>query len=425
MRLRALAACLPALASLAIGCAAAAAAAPSPAPDARAWLVENPVTGEVLASHAARERMPIASITKLMTVLVALDHLRLRDIVTVDPRAAAVGQESIALAAGEELTVGDLVKGALIQSANDAADALALATVPSFESFADLMNAKARRLGLSDSHFVRPDGLDAPDEYSSARDVTRLAEAAMRRPVVRNTVDQVSGEIEGGRTLHTWNDLLGVVPGVFGVKTGHTDGAGWSQVAAVRRDGATVYVTILGSPSRTQRNADLSALLAYGLAQYRLVDAITGGRRYVDVELPYGRDPLPLVAPCIARHRRAARPHRSRSGSSRLPRSPCRCAGASRSDASRSGTARGWSARGRSSPPDSVDRPGIAGRAGWYARRTVHNVVGLLPMIVTVTLNAAMATARSPCRTSSAASATARARPSRSPAGRESTSPAR
>ena len=378
MRLRAVTACLLALGCLAVGCAAAAAAAPSPAPDARAWLLENPVTGEVLASHAASERMPIASITKLMTVLVALDHLRLRDIVTVDPRAAAVGQESIALAAGEELTVGDLVKGTLIQSANDAADALALATVPSFEQFADLMNAKARRLGLSDSHFVRPDGLDAPDEYSSARDVTRLAEAAMRRPVVRNTVDQVSGEIEGGRTLHTWNDLLGVVPGVFGVKTGHTNGAGWSQVAAVRRDGATVYATILGSPSRTQRNADLSALLAYGLAQYRLVDAITGGRRYVDVGLPYGRDPLPLVA-------RASLGTVVRLGHTLTQRV---VAPASVSLPVRRGEPLGrvqiWDGtRLVGSRPlvaaHSVDRPGIAGRAGWYARRTVHNVVGLLP----------------------------------------------
>ena len=321
--------------------------------------------------------MPIASITKLMTVLVALDHLRLGDIVTVDPRAAAVGQESIALAAGEELTVGDLVKGALIQSANDAADALALATVPSFEQFADLMNAKARRLGLSDSHFVRPDGLDAPDEYSSARDVTRLAEAAMRRPVVRNTVDQVSGEIAGGRALHTWNDLLGVVPGVFGVKTGHTNGAGWSQVAAVRRDGATVYATILGSPSRTQRNADLSALLAYGLAQYRPVDAITGGRRYVDGRAAVRTRPAPARRPCrSARSCALGHTLTQRVVAPRRVSLPVR-----RGEAL--GRVQIWDGtRLVGSRPlvaaHSVDRPGIAGRAGWYARRTVHNVVGLL-----------------------------------------------
>ena len=120
---------------LAIGCAATAGAAPPPSVDARAWLVENPVTGEVLASHAARYRMPIASITKLMTVLVALEHLRARRHRHRRSRAPPPsGRSRSCLAAGEELTVGDLVKGALIQSANDAADALALATAAELPS---------------------------------------------------------------------------------------------------------------------------------------------------------------------------------------------------------------------------------------------------------------------------------------------------
>ena len=149
------------------GPAAAAALAPG--------CVENARSGQLLASHAASERLPIASITKLMTLIVALGHLKLDQIVTVDPRAAAVGQESVYLTAGEQISVADLVKAALIQSANDAADALALATAPSFPAFAALMNAKARELGLVDTHFVRPDGLDAAGEYSSAHDVTLLA----------------------------------------------------------------------------------------------------------------------------------------------------------------------------------------------------------------------------------------------------------
>ena len=173
---------LAALAVIAACLLAGSATAAAPTPDARAWLVENPVTGEVLLSHDARRRVPIASITKLMTVIVALQHLKLTDVVSVDPRAAAVGQESIYLRAGQEITVSDLVKGAMIQSANDAADALALATAPSYPAFAELMNAKAKELGLTDSHFVRPDGLDAPDEYSSARDVTHLALEAMKIP---------------------------------------------------------------------------------------------------------------------------------------------------------------------------------------------------------------------------------------------------
>ena len=184
------------------------------------------MTGEVLLSHDARRRVPIASITKLMTVIVALQHLKLTDVVSVDPRAAAVGQESVYLRAGQEITVSDLVKGAMIQSANDAADALALATAPSYPAFAELMNAKAKELGLTDSHFDRPDGLDADDQYSSARDVTRLALEAMKIPAVRTAVSQETGTLADGFALHTWDDLLGVVPGVFGVKTGHTSKAG-------------------------------------------------------------------------------------------------------------------------------------------------------------------------------------------------------
>ncbi len=268
----------------------------SPRPLARAWLVEDPATGQVLLSHDATRRVRIASITKLMTLIVALGRLRLDQIVTVDPRAAAVGQESVYLTAGEEISVRDLVEASLIQSANDAADALALAVAPSFPAFAKLMNAKARALGLVNSHFVRPDGLDAPGEYSSAADVTRLALIAMRLPIVAATVDEQTATISGDRQLHTWNDLLGDFPGVFGVKTGHTSAAGWCQVVAVHGQDTTIYATILGSPSRAQRDSDLERLLAYALDQYRVVMPVTRGAAYATVSLPYGRGSLPLVA---------------------------------------------------------------------------------------------------------------------------------
>lgn len=368
------AACLVTLCYLAPG--ASASAATPPVIDARAWLVENPSTGEVLASHAARERVSIASITKLMTVIVALEHLRLIDVIDVDARAAAVGQESIDLSAGEAITVRDLVKGALIQSANDSADALALATAPSFSAFADLMNAKAQQLGLTDSHFVRPDGLDATDQYSSARDVTRLAEAAMKIPVIRATVDETTDTIVGGRILHTWNDLLDVFPGVFGVKTGHTSAAGWSQVAAVSGGGATVYVTILGSPSRSRRNSDLETLLAYGLNQYRTVDAVTTGRDYAQVRLPYGRAPLALVAASpLGAVVRVGRNLTERVVAPISVSLPVR-------QGQVLGQVQIWAGSrliGRRSLVASrtVAAPGMIGRAGWYARRTVHHVVGL------------------------------------------------
>ena len=196
----------------------------------------------------------------------------------------------------------DLVKAALIQSANDAAYALAAyAGGGDVTAFVREMNDKARALKLRDTHFVRPDGLDAPNEHSSAADVTRLARIAMRNPEIRDIVRERSDTIAGGRTLHTWNDLLGAFRGLIGVKTGHTGAAGWCQVAAARRPGFTVYTTILGSPSREQRNADLAALLRWGLSRYRVSSVIRPGRTYALAQAGYGRGPLELVAKSGAR----------------------------------------------------------------------------------------------------------------------------
>ena len=192
----------------------------------------------------------------------------------------------------------ELLEAALIQSANDAADALADLRRPRDESrFVAMMNrAGAASSGSGDTHFVRPDGLDAAGHVSSARDVTLLARLLMHRPVVRQIVRQRGATISGGRSLHTWNDLLYSYPGIFGVKTGHTSAAGWSQVAAARRRGVTVYATLLGSPDRGRRNADLAELLDWGFSRYRPAAVVVRGRAYAQAELGYGRKPLTLVA---------------------------------------------------------------------------------------------------------------------------------
>ena len=130
-----------------------------------------------------------------------------------------------------------------------------------------MMNARARRLGLRNTHYVRPDGLDAAGHYSSARDVTFLARVLMHYPVVRQIVRRRTATITGA-SLHTWNDLLYSYPGIFGVKTGHTSGAGWNETAAVHRRGVSIYATLLGSPDRSTRNADLVKLLDWGFSRY-------------------------------------------------------------------------------------------------------------------------------------------------------------
>ena len=276
---------------------------------ARAYVIADGQTGQVLAQYHQRARVPIASLTKLMTVLLTVERTKPTDVVTVAPAAASVGESSIDLRAGERMTVRDLLEGALIQSANDAADALAYYVGKGSETrFVAMMNRRARQLGLTDTHYVRPDGLDAPGHVSSARDVTTLARLLMRRPIVRAIVDRQRATITGGRILHTWNDLLTTFPGVFGVKTGHTSAAGWNEVASVDRRGAVVYGTILGSPDRSTRNADLTALLRWGLSRYRSIPVIRARHVYAKVEVGYGRGPVGLVANGLVRPVRIDQP---------------------------------------------------------------------------------------------------------------------
>jgi serine-type D-Ala-D-Ala carboxypeptidase (penicillin-binding protein 5/6) len=277
-----------------------------PSVQAPAYIVENGTTGEVLAANGASDRRAIASITKLMTVLVALEHAKLDAVVTVPPEVTSVGESTIFLQAGERIPVRDLIEAALIPSANDAADTLAYYVGHGRQArFVEMMNAKARRLGLKDTHFVRPDGLDATGHVSSARDVTELARILMRRPVVRRIVRDTSADIAGGRTIYTRNTLLYSYPGLLGVKTGHTDLAGWSEVAAARRKGLTIYATILGSPTEEQRDADLASLLDWGFAQYTRATLVAAGTPYAQSATGFGRGPVSLVAT-----RRLSRPVR-------------------------------------------------------------------------------------------------------------------
>jgi D-alanyl-D-alanine carboxypeptidase (penicillin-binding protein 5/6) len=365
----------PVIGTVVLVLAPSALAAPPPVA-ARAYVVENAATGEVLAARAPTERLPMASITKLMTVLVTLEHEPLSHVVTVARAPAAVGESTINLRAGERLTVRDLLEAALIQSANDAADALAYDVGHgNVGAFVAMMNARARRLGLRDTHFTRPDGLDAPGHYSSARDLTLLARVVMHQAAVRRIVRERTATIAGDRVLHTWNDLLGTFPGLYGVKTGHTAAAGWCEVGAVRGRGFSIYVTVLGSPTRAQRNADLATLLRWGLSRYRTVPLVERDRVYARVGVGYGRTPLALVPERpLVRAVRVDRPLTQRVVAATAVRLPVRkgqVLGEVRAFEGRKllGTRVLVAAR-------SVSPPGVVGRIRWYAGRTVHHFVG-------------------------------------------------
>jgi D-alanyl-D-alanine carboxypeptidase (penicillin-binding protein 5/6) len=272
-------------------------AATSPPPvDARAALLVDGHTGETLFAENPDRRLPMASLTKLMTALLTMEKAKQDKVVRVSGPAPSVGESTIDLQEGERLPVRDLLAAALVQSANDAAYALATYVGGSVPKFVRMMNERASELGLDHTHYVVPDGLDTPGHYSSARDIYTLAREDMRHALFRRIVKRTGGQIAGGRSLYAWNDLLRTYPGTIGIKTGHTDLAGWSEIAAARRAGVTMYAVILGDPTRARRNRNLSALLDWGFGHYARVTLISRLRAYATSDVPFSDQQVPLVA---------------------------------------------------------------------------------------------------------------------------------
>ena len=284
------------VAALALGLTGTAAAS-APVVQARAYVVQSAVDGRTLAARDANTPRAMASITKLMTVLVALERLSLDEQVTVPAAAARVGESSIGLRAGQRVPVRDLVIGALVPSANDAATALAIAASGSVPRFVEAMNEKAVALGLRRTHYRNPHGLDQAGHVSTAADTAALLRAALRVPVIRVYVGMGRATLSDGRVVESTDNLLGTIPGFEGGKTGHTFMAGWSQVGFAQSRGVGITAAVLGSPSEAQRDRDLAALLRYGLSSYRPSRVVDADRTYARVTVGWGRKPLALVAP--------------------------------------------------------------------------------------------------------------------------------
>jgi D-alanyl-D-alanine carboxypeptidase (penicillin-binding protein 5/6) len=287
---------LPALVAAALACPAWSSAETSPPPVKAKAVVVADSSGTVLYSLNADERRAIASITKIMTAILTLEHTRPERKVQVQGSAPGIGESTFDLQAGERLRVRELLTAALVQSANDAAWALAAYVGHgSVKRFVRLMNKRAAQLGLTNTHYARPDGLDAKGGYSTAFDTLTIAREAMKHQLFRKIVRTKAGVV-AGRRLYVWNDLLRTYPGAIGVKTGHTDKAGWSEVAAAKRDGQVLYTIVLGSPSRSRRNKDLAALLDWGFTHYARLRVVDPAREYATARVPYSDELVPLFA---------------------------------------------------------------------------------------------------------------------------------
>lgn len=264
-----------------------------PAIAARSYILFNPATNEVLVQKNARVRLPMASTTKIMTALVVLERAKLTDPVPIPPAAVALGGSSAKLVAGERLSVRDLLTGLMVGSGNDASIALARHVGGGSEArFVAYMNAKARQLGLRNTRFENPHGLDASGHYSTARDLLALGRQAyaistLRRIVAERTATIPGPNGVGTRSLESENDLLAIDREADGIKTGHTSGAGYTLVAHAKREsnGVELFLVMIGSPSRSQRAADAKRLFDWGLAQYAAVTPITVKQTIVRVPL--------------------------------------------------------------------------------------------------------------------------------------------
>jgi D-alanyl-D-alanine carboxypeptidase (penicillin-binding protein 5/6) len=297
---------LAALAALALQPAAAAAQSATPPPlTAKSAIVMEASTGDVAFARNPDDRRSIASTTKLMTVLVALQRDDLDDIFSAIDYHAGAAESQIGLVPGERMSVRDLLRAALLPSANDAAATLAVGTMGSTASFVREMNDRARALGLQNTHYANPVGLDDPDNYSSARDLAKLAIVLRRFEFFRRTTDLPRATLRSGartRTVVNRNTLVRRIDDVNGVKTGRTSRAGYVLVGSATRDGVTVVSAVLGEPSEHARDADSLALLRYGLDSYVATTPLPEGRILGSVPLRYrGGQSVDVIAGATVR----------------------------------------------------------------------------------------------------------------------------
>ena len=226
----------------------AAAGSGAPGISARCALVLDADTGAVLYARRADERSLIASTTKIMTGYLVCRELDLDTEIPIPAEAVGVEGSSLYLREGEVLTAADLLYGMMLHSGNDAALALALACDGSEAAFVERMNAAAGELGLTDTAFANPHGLDSPGNYSTARDLARLTAAALRDETFRDVVSTKTAVIGGDRALTNHNRLLWRCPGCIGVKTGYTRAAGRVLVSAAQRQGRTLICVTIDAP---------------------------------------------------------------------------------------------------------------------------------------------------------------------------------
>lgn len=264
--------------------------------NAKSAILMEESTGNILYESNPDERLPIASVTKVMTMLLIMEavdsgKISLDDMVTVSENAMSYGGSTMLLETGEQLTVNDMLKGIAVASANDGCVAMAEHLAGSESAFVDMMNEKAKELGMENTHFMNTNGLDEDDHYSSARDVAIMSRELMKHETIFNYTSIWMDTLRGGKfQLANTNKLIRFYDGANGLKTGSTSKALCCLSAAAKRNDMQLIAVVLGAPTSAERFASAKSLLDYGFANYAVNTQITAGDEVQKIAVEKGVD---------------------------------------------------------------------------------------------------------------------------------------
>ena len=265
--------------------------------NAKSAILIEQSTGMMLAEDEADERLPIASVTKIMTMLLIMERidsgaLSYDDMVSVSENAMSYGGSTMFLEAGEQLSVRDMLKGIAVASANDGCVAMAEHIAGSESAFVDMMNERARELGMENTHFMNTNGLDEDDHYSSARDVAVMSRELLTHNDITEFTSIWTDELRGGKfKLANTNKLVRFYTGANGLKTGSTSKALCCLSASAVRDDMQLIAVVLGAPTSEERFASARALLDYGFAGYGVTRFCSAGEEVADADIINGVSP--------------------------------------------------------------------------------------------------------------------------------------
>nr|WP_235822202.1 D-alanyl-D-alanine carboxypeptidase family protein [Gottfriedia luciferensis] len=262
-------------------------------------------TGKILYEKDARKELPPASMTKIMTMLIIMEEinkgkLKLSDKVMTSEHAASMGGSQIFLEPGEEMTVNEMLKGIAIASGNDASVAMAEKIAGTEDAFVALMNKKAKKLGLKNTHFENPTGLPAPGHYSSAYDMAIMGRELLKYPLITKYTgtyeDYLRKDTEKQFWLVNTNKLVRFYPGADGLKTGFTAEAKYCLTATAKKNNMRVVSVIMGAPTSKERNAQMSNMLDYAFNQYQVKQLIKQGENVERLNISKGKSKeVPVV----------------------------------------------------------------------------------------------------------------------------------